>query len=161
MTKLFSRSVNRLASAAEDKTLRRWNPSAGILVASYDQLPEATGFYRDPQLLAWTTDSRRLWIALTNNIVPLNVESGTFGPRRIFPTATALASSERPPTASGCSRGMVTWVERSSAAETLRTAACSANTWAGPRSGIPTAAASWVGRRTTARSGSTWRRTAG
>ena len=77
----WSPDGTRLASAAEDKTVRLWDPSTGKLVATYDQFPEEIipnkGY---GHALAWTADSRRLWIVLTNHIAPLDVATGTFGP---------------------------------------------------------------------------------
>ena len=81
----WSPDGTRLASAAEDKTVRLWNPREGKLVATYDQFPEAVAFQvGHPESLAWAADSRRLWIALNQHIVPLDVETGTFGPLENF-----------------------------------------------------------------------------
>ncbi len=83
----WSPDGTRLASAAEDKTVRLWNPLAGKLVATYDQFPEAlnvNGGAGPLHQLGWTADSRRLWIALNVGIVPLDVETGTFGPLAVF-----------------------------------------------------------------------------
>ncbi|QDU94501.1 protein kinase domain-containing protein [Lignipirellula cremea] len=74
----------RLASAAEDKTVRLWDPLAGKLVGVNDKFPEAANFGSWKHSLAWTADSRRLWIALGVNIVPLDVATGTFGPPENF-----------------------------------------------------------------------------
>jgi serine/threonine protein kinase/WD40 repeat protein/formylglycine-generating enzyme required for sulfatase activity len=83
----WSADGTRLASAADDKTVRVWNPLAGKLVATYDQLPEGMNTNGGAGLLhqlGWTADSRRLWIALNLNIVPLDVETGRFGPLENF-----------------------------------------------------------------------------
>ena len=82
----WSPDGTHLTSAAEDKTVRFWNPLAGKLVATYDQFPEVMPVIGDGhfQTHTWTTDSRRLWITLTTNIVPLDVETGTFGPLENF-----------------------------------------------------------------------------
>ena len=90
----WSPDGTRLASAAEDKTVRLWDPLTGKLVANYDQFPEAVDFNphsSNGSKLAWTADSRRLWIALGVNIVPLDVETGTFGPLENFSNGNNVA----------------------------------------------------------------------
>ncbi len=81
----WSPDGQRLASAAADKSLRLWEPLSGKHIRTYDSLPGELSIELDHgQKLAWASDSRQLWVAMQVHIVPLDVDSGTFGPMERF-----------------------------------------------------------------------------
>jgi WD40 repeat protein len=80
----WSPEGRRLASVGDDLTLRIWEAASGTLVATFDKFPEnLTMAPTKSRALAWI-DEHRLWIALTNNVAVLDLETLKFGPLENF-----------------------------------------------------------------------------
>ena len=75
----------RLATLAEDKQVRLWDPATGKLVATHKLREPFSVFRGGPEVrLAWTADSRRLWVGLSGQIALLDIETGLLGPDEKF-----------------------------------------------------------------------------
>jgi WD40 repeat protein len=81
-----------LASRSEDKTVRLWDPVLGQLLATYDTFPQPINTHIFHQGLAWTPDSRRLWIGLSTHAVQLDVSTGQFSPMEDFSNGNSITS---------------------------------------------------------------------
>jgi len=80
----WSPDGQQIATAAEDKTIRLWDAKTSKLTAEFKEFPhELTIHYHSMEgapILAWTRDSRSLWIPLGLHAGLLDLSSGRVAP---------------------------------------------------------------------------------